>query len=312
MNSALVTFFTVATAVVIEAIPFLIIGAFLSAILEIMLPPDRLARFIPKGRLKSMFVGLGAGMVLPTCECGVVPIVRRLMIKGVPPQIAITYLLAAPVINPLVLISTYVAFQGNLWMVLGRVLLVAVPAAVLGLITARTDPSKMLRDEGINDMGFHHHHHGCDHSHECECVADHAIPGGHSKVVHILLHTGTEFLDMARFLVLGALAAGFFKTLIPQEILSFFSTNIFLSVGAMMALAILLSVCSEADAFVAGSFVFFPPAARLSFVSIGPMVDLKLIGMYGSVFQRRVFFILLIVPTALVYFCSVFIAFLLE
>jgi hypothetical protein len=97
------------------------------------------------------------------------------------------------------------------------------------------------------------------------------------------------------------MAAAFFKILIPQEILAFLSQNVFLSVASMMILAILLSVCSEADAFVANSFNNFSPLSQLSFVAIGPMVDLKLIGMYGVTFQKRLFLLLMVVPTVFVY-----------
>ena len=105
---------------------------------------------------------------------------------------------------------------------------------------------------------------------------------------------------MGKYLILGAIAAASFKTLLPQDIMSLFSSNLLLSIGGMMLLAILLSICSEADAFVAASFLTFPTGAQLAFVAIGPMVDLKLIGMYAATFQRRMVIALVLGPTALI------------
>jgi len=109
---------------------------------------------------------------------------------------------------------------------------------------------------------------------------------------------------MGKFLILGAIAAASFKTLLPLDTMSFFSTNLLLSIGGMMLLAILLSVCSEADAFVAASFLTFPAGAQLAFVSIGPMVDLKLIGMYAATFRRKIVLALIIGPTVLIFILS--------
>ncbi len=315
-------FFTLVTAIFLEAAPFLLIGALIGSIIEVAFPAERLLHFVPKGRLKGIFLSLGAGMVLPTCECGVVPIVRRLMGKGVPPHMAVTYLLAAPVINPIVLISTFVAFRGNYWMVLGRVLLVSFPAVLIGLMFDRGGADQLVRDNGLHSglphhgqENGHHDHHACHHGHNekahaCEL---HSIEDTRkSCIVPVILHTGSEFLDMSRFLVLGALAAAFFKIIIPQNLLAFLSQNVFISVASMMALAVLLSVCSEADAFVAGSFNSFSPLSQLSFVAIGPMVDLKLIGMYGVTFQRRLFLLLIFVPTIFVYCATLLIHALME
>ena len=117
-------------------------------------------------------------------------------------------------------------------------------------------------------------------------------------------HAAHDFLEMGKYLILGAFAAAAFKTFVPASIVSVFEGNLVLSILGMMALAILLSVCSEADAFVAASFVTFPAAAHLAFVSIGPMVDVKLIGLYAVTFRRRLFLLLLAVPTVLVFLLS--------
>lgn len=280
-------FSTIAVSIFIEAMPFLAIGALLSAVIEVYVPTDKLMRFVPEGVGRSIALGVGAGFVLPTCECGVVPIARRLMHKGVPAHMAISYMLAAPIINPVVLISTYIAFRYSLTMLLGRILISAVVAAAIGFYTSRA--SKVLT-AGAN----HEAEGGDDHSH------DHSVMAASGKLRSTLVHAANEFIDMGKFLILGSLVAAFFKTLMPAEVMAFFSANLLMSICGMMLLAILLSICSEADAFVAASFITFPSASQMAFVTIGPMVDLKLIGMYAATFQPRMVAALIIGPTLLI------------
>lgn len=289
-NQSMQIFAPVITAIFLESAPFLCLGALVSALLEVYFPQDRIQKYVPKNPLHGLLLGLSAGFVVPTCECGVVPIVRRLMRKGVPPHVAIPYMLAAPVINPIVLASTYVAFRGNIWMVLGRVFLVALPAACMGLALIRSDsPSLLGRNGDVN---------GRDSESDPEDQP-------RSRFTMVLLYTASEFLEMGKYLILGAFATGLFKTFVPPEAFSFVGSNVFLAVGMMMSLAILLSICSEADAFVAVSFTSLPKVAQLSFVSIGPMVDLKLIAMYAGTFRRRLVLGLVIIPILMTYFISV-------
>ena len=140
-------FTSTVTAVFLEAAPFLLLGALISSIFEIYLPQDRLEKLMPRGRALGLLFGLSAGIFIPTCECGVVPIVRRLLKKGVPPQVAMTYMLSAPVINPLTILATYITFRGNMWMVLGRMGLVATCASCIGLALAKINPALLLRGE---------------------------------------------------------------------------------------------------------------------------------------------------------------------
>ena len=302
MNTALhqdfYVFATVVTAIFLEAAPFLLLGALVSALLEVYCPPDRIGNFVPKGRITGVLFGLVAGMLLPTCECGVVPIVRRLLLKNVPSHVAITYMLAAPVINPIVLVSTYVAFRGDIWMVLGRVGLVALTAVTVGLWLGRIDRSLVLRQGESGNINQQHDDFGCD------CGVDHE-GGSQPRFIGALAHTAWEFLDMGKYLILGCFAAGLIKTFLPDTILAVFESNLFLAIGGMMLLAVIVSVCSEADSFVAASFWSFPKAAQLSFITIGPMVDLKLIMMYGGVFRRRAVLIIVIVPTLITYLASI-------
>jgi uncharacterized membrane protein YraQ (UPF0718 family) len=289
----------IAVSIVLEAAPFLLLGSLLSAAVDRYVDTERIARRIPKGPLGRMAVGLLGGMVMPICECGSVPLARRLLGKGVPPLTAITYMLAAPVINPVVLLSTYMAFGGNMKMVLSRALAVAVSAALTGWICAgrlatdsQTDSIRPMVGAGPN----HPHPH----------AGQHIEADGRSRwpVVDLLSSGATEFLDMGKYLVIGALASAAFKVFLPWQLIQTFAGSASLSIALLMLLAVLLCVCSEADAFVAASFVYAPPSAQLAFMAVGAMVDLKLVGMYFSAFPQKVAWTLIIAPVVCVFVLS--------
>ncbi len=287
------TFLSFTLAIFLEAAPFLLVGSLLASLFEEFAEDELLARWLPKGTLSGIFAGIGAGMVLPTCECGVVPIVRKLLNRGVPAPTALAYMLAAPVVNPVVMLSTWVAFQGDWQILVGRVIMVVVPALALGWIV-QAIPSKELLRPGTQKL-----------SHSCCGGHHHRAKTRMGRVLSVLQHTAGEFIDMGQYLLLGAVVTALFKTFMPTDWAYALGDNLFLAVAIMMLLAIILSVCSEADAFVAASFKTFPAAAQLSFIGIGPMVDIKLILMFFAVFHRRLAIVLIILPTALVYFLGV-------
>jgi uncharacterized membrane protein YraQ (UPF0718 family) len=208
-------------------------------------------------------------------------------------------MLSAPVVNPVVLASTYFAFNGDLTMVAGRLFIAAGIAGIMALIANRMGNILLVGHNGANEA--HGVGHG-DHIHDATTVPH--SENIMTKATEVLRHGAHEFIDMGKFLILGAVAAGVFKTFLPQSILSAFSANPALEIIGMMVLAVLLSVCSEADAFVAASFQSFSAASQLAFVTIGPMIDLKLIGMYAVTFQRRFFVVLMLGPTLLVFIVS--------
>jgi hypothetical protein len=185
-------------------------------------------------------------------------------------------------------------------MVLLRVAFVLVPAATIGWVMGGVKGPDLLRP--TLEMA---HAQGCG----CGCGEEH----GHkttrasilSKIVDVLRHTAHEFLDMGRFLILGACAAGLFKVFVPQGLLGMVSGNLVLAVAAMMLMAVLLTVCSEADAFVAASLSMFPRPALLAFLALGPMLDLKLIPSFLSAFQRRVAVAVMLVPVLMIFILAV-------
>lgn len=295
-QSAFAIFAAIVTSIVLEAAPFLLLGSLLSSIIAVYVGDGALQRLANRGLPAQICLGLFSGMLLPTCECGVVPVTRRLIKKGVPAGAAIPFMLAAPVVNPVSLASTYVAFQGDWAMVAARAALVLLPAAALGWALGGIKGADLLRP--TLEMAHEAHGEYCG----CGCGDGSAKrPGLAQGLLDVLRGTGREFLDMGLFLILGACAAGLFKVFLPQEWLSTLSANLWLAVPAMMLLAVLMSICSEADAFVAASQSMFPRPALLAFLALGPMLDLKLIPALASVFQRRVALVLILAPAVAVY-----------
>lgn len=284
MDELFPVFAAIATAITVEAMPFLALGALLSAVIEVFVSPARLARSVPAHLPGQIAAGVLGGVIFPTCECGVVPVARRLLKKGAPAPAVVAYLLSAPIMNPIVLVSTFVAFRGSVKMVIARAAVAAVVATSVALLVRGATSTELVR-EGVLPS------HGHDHSHE-------SLP---SKLGAVWRHAAGDFLDMGKYLVLGAFAAAAFKTFVSPTALTSIDGNLALSIAGMMFLAVVLSVCSEADAFVAVSFVTFPAAAHLAFVTLGPMVDIKLVGLYAVTFRPRLFAILVLVPTALVF-----------
>jgi uncharacterized membrane protein YraQ (UPF0718 family) len=250
----------------IEAVPFILLGAVVSALIEVFVPTryfTRLSR-LPRG-LQLPVCGL-AGLAFPVCECGSVPVARRLIAKGLQPGAAVTFMLAAPVLNPVVVASTIVAYRGRaaFWpMVLGRAGLGLAVALAVGWAIGRAGPTEILRAPA--DGG-----------------------GGHprSRSAALFDHLASDFVFMARYLVIGATFAAALQTFVPQSIVAGVATAPLLNLVAMLALAFVLSLCSESDAFVAASFVQFGVGAQLAFLVFGPMVDGKLAVLYSGTFGK--------------------------
>ncbi|WP_328958230.1 permease [Kitasatospora purpeofusca] len=261
---ALATWRTVLMAVVVQGVPFLLLGTVVSAAIGAFVPPDLFGRLLPRRQALAVPVAAAAGAVLPGCECASVPVAGSLMRRGVAPAAALAFLLAAPAINPVVLVSTAVAFPGRPEMVLARLTASLLTSVVMGWLWMRLGKEEWLRLPKAPDG-----------------LADDAGPW--ERFGRGLQH---DFLHAGGFLVVGAMAAATFNVLVPPSVLQLFVDTPWLQVLALGVLAVLLAVCSEADAFVAASLTGFSPTARLAFLVVGPMVDLKLIALQSGAFGR--------------------------
>ena len=279
-NSQFGTFALIFTSIVVEALPFVLLGALVSAVIEVYVSDDvftRLARLPLPLQVPGAALG---GFAFPVCECGSVPVARRLIMKGLHPAAGLSFMLASPILNPVVLWSTYVAYRGRglAWeMVAGRALVGLMLAVVLGWIIGAERATKILR-AGRGD-----------HTHQ-----------GSSRAAAFIDHLASDFSFMARFVVIGAALAAFLQTAIPQGFLGEVASSPVVACVALMGLAYLLSLCSEADAFVAVSFTQFPISAHLAFLVFGPVIDLKLSFLYGATFRRGFVIRLLVVAVPVV------------
>ncbi|MET9678851.1 permease [Streptomyces coeruleorubidus] len=253
---------TVFTAITVQGVPFLLLGTVVSAAIGAFVPERVFQRLLPRRTVLAVPVAGAAGVVLPGCECASVPVADSLMRRGVAPAAALAFLLSAPAINPVVLVATSVAFPGQPDMVLGRLVASLGTAVVMGWLWARFGREEWLRPPKRS--------------------AGHA-PGGPRAFVAGLQH---DFLHAGGFLVVGAAAAATFDIVVPTSLLEVFTGSAWLSVLILAVLAVMLCVCSEADAFVAASLSGFSPTARLAFMVVGPMVDLKLIALQTGTFGR--------------------------
>ncbi len=315
IGDAITIFSTRFLGMFIEAVPFLLLGTLASGLIEAFINQDDVARFVPRNPLLAALAGGVMGFAFPVCECGVVPVARRLYRKGLPTPVGITFLLASPVINPIVIASTYAAFHARaMEIVYLRVAIAFAVAVIIGLLfSLQKRPDRLLR-EPVSAPGD---------------VLTLAVPGALSLApVVINPHAGTpvkrmaflpgmrraltlageEFFEMGRYLVIGAMLAASLRLLVTQDQLETLATNPVNSVLVMQALAFILSICSTTDAFVALGFAnTFTTGSILGFLTFGPMVDVKSTLLYLGVFQRRVVLYLIVLSFLLTALASIWI-----
>jgi uncharacterized membrane protein YraQ (UPF0718 family) len=279
----------------IEAVPFLLLGTLVSGLIEAFLTADDIARIMPRNRIAATAVGTFMGFTFPVCECGVVPVVRRLYTKGLPLSVGVAFLLAAPVINPIVLASTATAF-GVGDVLIGRFVITAIVAFSVGLVFAlAARPVEVLRPASMRPiapvMG------GSTDSIMHIAPAAPARKSAAAGLRDAIALAGDEFFEMGRYLIVGTLLAAAMQTFISQEVLLTLGRGPVISVIAMQGLAFLLSVCSTVDSFLALAFAgTFTTGSILAFLTFGPMVDIKSMLMFLGVFKRRVVFYLILLP----------------
>jgi uncharacterized membrane protein YraQ (UPF0718 family) len=259
---AVQTWATVFISIVIQATPFLALGVVISAAIAVFVPPSFFARALPRSPALAVPVAAIAGVGLPGCECGAVPIAGGLVRRGVVPAAAFAFLLSAPAINPVVLVSTAVAFPGNPEMVLARFVASALAAMLMGWLWLRIGRAEWIRIPPRPDLA------------------------GLSRWAAFWSSARHDFVHAGGFLVVGGLAAATMNVTVPQTWLTAVADNPWLAVLVLAALAVVLSICSEADAFVAAALTQFSLTARLAFLVVGPMIDLKLFAMQAGTFGR--------------------------
>lgn len=266
--------------IILQAFPFLLIGVLLSSAIQVFIPQDMIERRFPKSFGMGMFAAIIGGFCLPVCDCASIPIFRSLVKKGVPLPVAVTFMTATPVINPVVILSTYYAFNGNMKIVLGRIFLGVVSAILIGAIFAVWPPKESVLSKDVLGRMM------CS----CGCYEDvESINTVRGKFSLFLRHAQGEFFGVGKYLIIGTFVSVIFQVM---------GTGIFtnankgvdmaVSIGIMMVMAFVLSLCSSSDAVVARSFAQqFPTSAMMGFLVFGPMMDIKNIMMLSSGFSKR-------------------------
>ena len=280
-------------SILIEAMPFVLLGVFISGIIQIFITEQMVSKFIPKNRILAVVYGTLIGAIFPACECGIIPIVRRLILKGVPLHMGIAFMLTGPVINPIVLFSTYVAF-GNKWDIMRyRGGLAIIVSIIVGLILSyQYDSNQLLEKKSLN---VHSHDH----------TGDQHFP---KKLLGALQHAVEEFFSVGKYLIIGAFIAASMQTFIKTSTLLAIGQNELSSSAVMMGLAFILSLCSEADAFIASSFTStFSTGSIIAFLVYGPMLDIKNTLMLLDAFKKKFVFFLILYITVFVLFGSLLI-----
>lgn len=272
-------------AIVLEGTPFLLLGAIVSGLVDVFLPAGLIKDWLPRSKTQGVFAALGAGVIFPLCECGALPIVQRLIRKGVPPAVAATYMLAAPALNPLAMFSTFLAFRNqDPWlMVVLRFSFSLVVLIVLGLWLARLRPDQMLRAETL--VGSTRKN--LELSQNPGLVQ---IPRPGWSLGGLQQFTGAvvrDFTGVLLFLVIGAAVAALFSTGFNRNLLAPIGQNVILGPLAGILLAQLLCLCSTTDAFIIAAFAPFSVSAKIAFLVAGPLIDLKLYWLYRSAFPAR-------------------------
>lgn len=257
-----------------ESLPFLLLGSLISAIIETFVSNETITKIIPKDKFLGSIVGVLLGFFLPACDCAVIPVSKRLLKKKVPINVAISFMLASPIINPVVLLSTYYAFYKTnpkiFWYRLLFGILVSLTiGTIMGILYNKKEVIANSSDETCE----------CEHSHHEK----------ENKFTSIIKHTALDFFDVVKYLMFGALIASIVQVVIPRSVITAFNNNNILSIITLMIFAYLISLCSTSDSFVGKSLLStFTESSIVAYLLLGPMIDIKntivLLGNYKKKF----------------------------
>ena len=278
----------------LEAIPFLLLGVAIAGLARWLVPQTAWVQRLPKNPLLAPITGALMGFALPACECGNVPVARRLLASGAPMGTAFGFLFAAPVLNPIVLASTWAAFPDQPWLLIARPLGAFVIAVLLSLLLVQLPETQLLESallserrmsQPLSRIGLLQRSGGLIGDPLSEIAP--AQPE-RLRPVEVLEQSSCEFLDLLALLVLGCLIAALVQTWLPRSWLLAVGGAPTGSILALMLLAVVVSVCSSVDAFLALGFAtHVTPGALLAFLLLGPVVDLKLAGLFTVLMRPR-------------------------
>ncbi|EQA92734.1 TPA: permease [Streptococcus agalactiae] len=271
LPDSVLQWFAIFISIIIEALPFVLLGTILSGIIEVFITPDIVNKFLPKNKFLRVLFGTFVGFVFPSCECGIIPIINRFLEKKVPSYTAVPFLATAPIINPIVLFATYSAFGNSIRFLILRFVGATIVAIALGVMLAFLVDDNILKEDA-KPSHFH----------------DYSDKKWYQKIFLALAHAIDEFFDTGRYLVFGTLIASAMQIYLPTRVLTTIGHSPITAILVMMLLAFILSLCSEADAFIGASLLStFGIAPVMAFLLIGPMIDIKNLMMMVNSFKTR-------------------------
>jgi uncharacterized protein len=310
-------------SIILEGAPFILLGTLISGFIDAYLPAGLIDRWLPKNKVVAVFLSGLLGAVFPVCECAIVPVIRRLIRKGLPLSCAITYMLSAPIINPIVVVSTMKAFStslgqfslretetavayGPVFMTSSRLLIAFIVTVAVGLVVLKVRSRSILQPgvvpDGIDDSSGEtaaasrahedaETEEGCCDGGTCDAVpavAENAAEEEprRNRLVLAMRTTMRDFMETAMYFTIGVAITSVFKAYVTEDLILLFNQNEVTGIALMMVLAFVLSLCSTSDAFIAANFPV-PQSAKLAFLVFGPMMDVKLVFMYISVFRPK-------------------------
>ena len=317
MSNGLQDFAFAFLSILLEGAPFILVGTLLSGFIDVYLPPRAMERLLPRSKYAAILLSGLLGIIFPVCECAVVPVIRRLVRKGLPVSCALTYMLAAPIVNPVTALSTFKAFSGQdpLFMTSSRLVLGYLVAIIVGFALLRIPFKHVLKSSALaddkpehdhdeegeeekhdhagcgHDHGHDHDHSTCDHDHHDHhdgCDHHHA-PTNSSRVTAALRSALRDFTDVGVYFAIGITITALFNTRISMDSgwVQSMASGTVSGRAALLGLAFLLSLCSTSDAFIAATLHLFGYGSRLAFLVFGPMMDIKLLFLYSTVLKRR-------------------------
>lgn len=249
------------TSIFFESLPFLLLGSLISSVIETYISNETLSKIIPKNKIIGSIVGIILGFFLPACDCAVIPVSKRLIKKKVPLNTAVSFMLASPIINPVVLLSTYYAFyKTNPEIFYYRIIFGILIALIIGIIIGIIYKDKTII---INDDN-------------CDCHINNEKHTIKNDIKHIIKHTTIDLFEVIKYLIIGALIASLFQVIIPRDVLQTFKESKILSILTLMLFAYLISLCSTSDSFVGKTFIqSFTKESVIAYLLLGPMIDIK-------------------------------------
>jgi uncharacterized membrane protein YraQ (UPF0718 family) len=297
LNQSFLQMNTIFISIIIEALPFIVLGVFIAAFIQMFITEEMIAKIMPRNRFLSIAIGTGIGSLFPACECGIVPITQRLVKKNVPLYSAMAFMLTGPIINPVVIFSTFIAFGDSWKMALYRSGMAILVAVVVSIVISYVFTENQLREYIEKKASGHAHSH------------DHAKMKFSEKLTDMINHAIDEFFSVGKFLVFGALISSAMQTFIKTSTLLSLGHTRATAILVMMLLAFILSICSEADAFIASSFSgMFGTGPIIAFLVFGAMVDIKNLFMMLDVFKRKFVLALISLIFVSVFLGSLFIS----